>query len=248
MAFVRAADSIAVVKRSIYLGYEPREAAAFAVCRGSLLRHLSESISVHALVLQQLQADCLYTRPTERISGRLFDVKSRRPDYNGAMSTEFALSRFLVPHLAGSGWALFMDGSDMLVRGDMARLFALADPSKALMCVQHDYQPSRREKMRGEIQTPYGRKAWSSLMLFNVEHPAIKWLTPERVNSLTGLELHQFAWLNDAEIGSLPAEWNFLVGETENCDDPAVVHYTNGHPGMTGYADTAFADEWRAAC
>lgn len=236
------------MKRSIYLGYEPREAAAYAVCRGSLLRHLSESISVHGLVLAQLQADGLYTRPIERISDRLFDTISRRPDYNGAMSTEFAISRFLVPTLAGSGWALFMDGSDMLVRGDMARLFALADPSKAVMCVQHDYQPSRREKMRGEIQTPYGRKNWSSLMLFNCDHPAVKWLTPERVNSLTGLELHQFAWLADREIGALPAEWNFLVGETENCQEPSVVHFTNGVPSTPGYAESQYADEWRAAC
>ncbi len=235
------------MKRSIYIGYDPREADAYAVARGSLLRHLSEPISVHGLVLAQLQCDGLYTRPIERIAGRLFDVKSRRPDYSGAMSTEFALSRFLVPHLAQTGWALFMD-CDMLVRRDVAQLFALADPSKAVMCVQHDYMPSHREKMDGQIQTPYGRKNWSSLMLFNCDHPANAGLTLDLVNNATGKDLHQFCWLEDSHIGALPATWNFLVGESQWDADAAVVHFTSGVPSMTGYEKVAYADEWRASC
>lgn len=235
------------MKRSIYIGYDPREADAYAVARGSLLRHLSEPISVHGLVLAQLQADGLYTRPVERIAGRLFDVKSRRDDYSGAMSTEFAISRFFVPHLAQTGWALFMD-CDMLVRKDAAKLFALADHSKAVMCVQHDYTPSRREKMRGEIQTPYSRKNWSSLMLFNCDHPANAGLTLDLMNNATGKDLHGFCWLEDHHIGALPQTWNFLVGESERDADPAVVHFTNGVPSMTGYENVAFSDEWRSAC
>lgn len=235
------------MKRSIYIGYDPREADAYAVARGSLLKHLSEPISVHGLVLAQLQADGFYTRPVEHIAGRLFDVKSRRADYSGAMSTEFALSRFFVPMLARTGWALFMD-CDMLVRKDMAKLFALADPSKAVMCVQHDYTPSRREKMRGEIQTPYERKNWSSLMLFNCDHPANSGLTLDLMNNATGKDLHGFCWLEDHHIGALPQTWNFLVGESARDADPSVVHFTNGVPSMTGYENVRFADEWRAAC
>ncbi len=235
------------MKRSIYIGYDPREADAYAVARGSLLKHLSEPISVHGLVLAQLQADGLYTRPVERIAGRLFDVKSRRADYSGAMSTEFALSRFFVPMVAQTGWALFMD-CDMLVRRDIAKLFALADSSKAVMCVQHDYTPSRREKMRGEIQTPYDRKNWSSLMLFNCDHPANSAMTLDLLNNAVGKDLHGFCWLEDHHIGALPQTWNFLVGESARDDDPSVVHFTNGVPSMTGYESVAFADEWRAAC
>ncbi len=235
------------MKRSIYIGYDPREADAYAVARGSLLKHLSEPISVHGLVLAQLQCDGLYTRPIERIAGRLFDVKSRRADYNGAMSTEFALSRFLVPHLAKTGWALFMD-CDMLVRRDVAQLFALADPSRAVMCVKHEYQPSHREKMDGQIQTPYSRKNWSSLMLFNCDHPANKRLTLEMINNLPGIELHNFCWLSGPEIGPLPKTWNFLVGESAKNADPAVAHFTNGVPSMRGHENVAFADEWRSAC
>lgn len=234
------------MQRSIYIGYDPREADAYSVCRGSLLKHLKQSIPIHALVLMQLQADRLYTRPIERISGRMIDVLSRRPDYNGAMSTEFAISRFLVPHLAKSGWALFQD-CDMLVRKDISKLFDLCDPSKALMCVQHEYQPSRREKMDGQIQTPYPRKNWSSLMAFNCDHPANKRLTLELINTAPGKDLHGFCWLKDHEIGALPQEWNFLIGESMKNDDPAVAHFTNGVPSMKGYENCKFSDEWRRA-
>lgn len=235
------------MKRSIYIGYDPREADAYAVCRGSLLRRLSVSIPIHGLVLTQLQVDGHYTRPIERVSGRMIDVKSRRADYNGAMSTEFAISRFFVPMLAKTGWALFMD-SDMLVRKDLAALFALADPSKAVMCVKHDYVPTQNVKMDGQPQTAYGRKNWSSLMLWNCDHPANKRLTMAMLNNLPGIELHNFCWLHEPEIGALPAEWNYLVGESARCDDPAIVHFTNGVPSMRGYEDAEFAQEWRAVC
>ena len=48
-------------------------------------------------------------------------------------------------------------------------------------------------------------------MLFN--NARCRALTPEYVNSATGLELHQFKWLGgDALIGELPHRWNHLVG------------------------------------
>lgn len=227
------------MQRSVYIGFDAREADAFAVCRASLLRHMKESIPVHSLVLQQLIADGLYRRPTERMAFGLVDVLSRRPDYDGRMSTEFAISRFLVPHLAKSGWALFMD-CDMLVRADIGKVFDLADESKALMCVKHDYRPSKREKMDGQVQTPYPRKNWSSFMLFNCDHPANKGLTLDLVNTVPGKDLHGFCWLKDEQIGALPQEWNFLVGH----NDPAVVHFTEGVPSMKGYEKSLFAEEW----
>lgn len=234
------------MERSIYIGYDPREAEAFSVCRGSLLRHLTGEIPVKGVVLAQLQCDGLYTRPIERHSGHLIDVLSRRPDYNGAMSTEFAISRFFVPMLAKTGWALFMD-CDMLVRKDIADVFKLCDPTKAVMCVQHEYEPSSREKMDGQIQTPYYRKNWSSFAIFNCDHPANKRLTPELLNSAVGKSLHAFSWLKDDEIGALPHEWNFLVGHTDEAIDPAIVHYTEGLPNMRGYEDSQYANEWREA-
>lgn len=231
------------MKRSIYIGYDPREADAYSVCRGSLLRHLSFLIPVRGLVLLQLQVDRLYTRRTERIAGRLVDALSRRPDYDGYMSTEFAISRFFVPLLAREGWALFMD-SDMLVRDDIAKVFEMADPSKAVMCVKHEYEPTQAVKMDGQKQTAYARKNWSSFMLFNCDHPSNGKLTTELLNSKPGADLHSFCWLDDSEIGALPPRWNYLVGEKATCDNPAVIHYTNGTPNFAGYRNCAYSDEW----
>ena len=102
---------------SIWIGFDPRETAAFAVCRESIKYNLSSrTIPVCGVVLEDLKSQGLYTRPTEMRLGKLYDVISEHP-----MATEFAISRFLVPHLARHGTALFMD-CDMLVRGNLARL------------------------------------------------------------------------------------------------------------------------------
>ncbi|TGQ95408.1 hypothetical protein EN851_07780 [Mesorhizobium sp. M8A.F.Ca.ET.208.01.1.1] len=229
-----------VNKQSIWIGFDPREADAFAVCRHSIHRYLIAPVPVRGVVLSQVRARGLYTRPTSRREGRLWDDISGAP-----MATEFACSRFLVPHLAGSGWALFMDG-DMLARTDLQRLFALADPDKAVMVVKHDHRPRETVKMDGQAQTLYARKNWSSVMLFNCDHPANAALTPELVNTLPGRDLHRFCWLDDAEIGALDPQWNFLVGHSDPEIDPAIVHFTDGTPAMAGYEDCAYADEWRA--
>ncbi|TIU82677.1 MAG: glycosyltransferase [Mesorhizobium sp.] len=161
------------------------------------------------------------------------------------MATEFACSRFLVPRLAKSGWALFMD-CDMLVRADLQKLFALADPSKAVMVVKHDHRPRETVKMDGQAQTLYARKNWSSVILWNVDHPAHQALTTDLVNSVPGRDLHRFCWLDDAEIGALEVKWNWLVGHSDPEVNPSIVHFTDGVPTMPGYEDCAYADEWRA--
>ena len=47
-------------------------------------------------------------------------------------------------------------------------------------------------------------------MLFN--NARCRALTPDYVNTASGLELHQFKWLaNDELIGTLPNRWNHLV-------------------------------------
>jgi hypothetical protein len=228
------------VKHSIWIGFDPREAAAFAVAKHSINRHLITPIPVRGVVLTDLMTGGLYNRPTSRKDGRLWDEISDAP-----MATEFACSRFLVPRLAGSGWALFMD-CDMLVRTDLLKLFSLADPSKAVMVVKHNHQPPEGVKMDGQAQTRYARKNWSSVILWNVEHPANKALTTELVNFVPGRDLHRFCWLEDDQIGELDPKWNWLVGHSDPAINPAIVHFTDGIPTMAGYEDCAFADEWRA--
>ena len=70
-------------------------------------------------------------------------------------------------------------------------------------------------------------------------------LTPEYVNKASGLELHQFKWLESEElIGELPLEWNWLVGEYDKKEDVKNVHFTKGGPYFEKYSNSDYADEW----
>lgn len=233
------------MNKSIYVGFDQKEAAAFAVAKFSINRHLTQQIPVYGLVLTDLIAKGLYTRPIEikkYTSGApvMWDTISDAP-----MSTQHANARFLTPHLAKKGWALFTDG-DVLVRGNIARAFEGLETSKAVYCVKHEHKTQDIAKMNGQVQTNYKRKNWSSFMLFNCEHEANKSLTLEMINTLPGRDLHRFCWLDDSEIGALDPKWNFLVGHSDPKIDPVVVHHTSGTPDMLGYENVAFADEWRA--
>lgn len=226
-------------KFTIFVGWDPREADAFAVARHSARRHCIAPIPVFGLVLDSLKAKRLYDRPTSRRDGRLWDDISEAP-----MATEFSISRFLVKELAGSGWALFMD-SDMLVRANLDQFFWDLDSSKAVMVVKHHYDPPEGEKMDGQLQLRYARKNWSSVMAINCDHGANQALTVDLINTAPGRDLHAFKWLPDELIGELDPRWNYLVGHTAGVDNPAIVHFTEGTPAMKGYENCEHADEWR---
>ena len=211
----------------IFIGYDPRESVAFHVLSHSLLRRSSIPLSVAPLVRGQLKS--VYTRargPTE--------------------STEFSMTRFLVPALSGyQGWSIFMD-CDMLCRADIA---GLADemerqPDKAVLVCKHDYTPRTERKFLGHVQTKYTRKNWSSLMLFN--NARCRSLTADYVNTASGLELHRFAWMEEASIGELSLDWNWLVGEYEYNPNARIVHFTIGGPYFAAYRDCDYAAEWFA--
>lgn len=134
---------------------------------------------------------------------------------------------------------------DMLMREDIAKLWALRDERYAVMVVKHEHTPQETVKFLGEPQTAYQKKNWSSVMLFNNER--CRALTPEYVNTASGLELHQFKWLEDeALIGSLPKRWNHLVGYDAPSPQAALVHFTLGGPYFEAYAGSEYGDEWRA--
>jgi hypothetical protein len=232
---------------SVWIGFDPREAAAFAVARQSILR-FNQHLPINGVVLSDLIAQGLYYRITERRLGRLWDRISEAP-----MSTEFAISRFLVPTLVkrqckgwhDGGWAVFMD-CDVLVRDNLTNLRKLLDDTKAVCCVKHNHNPKNKTKMDGQEQTSYPRKNWSSVMAFNVDHPANKVLDVEMVNSMPGRDLHRMCWLNDEDIGELPPEWNYLVGDMTLPEGttPKIVHFTNGGPWLEAFKDVEYADEW----
>ena len=209
----------------IYIGYDPNETVAYHTLAHSILRRSSIPVTIAPLMRSQLQG--LYTRPR-----------------GATESTEFSLTRFLVPALSQyRGWSLFMD-CDMLCRADVAELASLTESAgdKAVLVCQHDYVPKTERKFLDQVQTRYPRKNWSSLMLFNNARCAA--LTPQYVNGASGLELHRFAWLDDALIGDLPLEWNWLVGEYAHNPDAKIVHYTIGGPYFEEYRGCDYAEEW----
>lgn len=225
------------MRLQVYMGWDPREAEAFDVAEHSILSR-NASADVIALKLDDLRERGILTRPVERTpEGKLWCPISEAP-----MSTEFAISRFSVPFLQDSGWAVFMD-CDVLLQADIAELFALADPKYAVMVVKHEQKVHPLQtKMDGQAQTAYARKNWSSVMLWNLDHTAHKRLTLEMLNTLPGRDLHRFCWLKDEEIGSLPPEWNVLAEPVQ----PKLIHYTLGGPWFSRYSNCAYSLEWEA--
>lgn len=207
----------------IFIGFDPREAVAYHVCSNSLIRHSSAPVSLTPLALENL---------------------SGYKEMHSDGSNQFIYSRFLVPHLMDyKGWALFMDG-DMLVRDDIAKLWALRDDSKAAMCVHHNYKTRAPVKYLGSPNQDYPRKNWSSVVLWNCSHPANRAVTPEFIQNATGAQLHRFTWLDDSLIGELPIEWNWLPDEFGPNPDAKLLHYTLGTPCFHEYADTPMGSEW----
>lgn len=212
----------------IFIGWDSREPLAYAVLADSILRHASVPVSITPLSLSSLRR--IYTRAR-----------------GSTESTEFSLTRFLVPWLSSyAGMSLFLD-CDMLCQADVLDLllYPLADPGKAVYVVPHDYTPRDATKFLGQVQTAYPRKNWSSVMLF--DNAKCTALTPEYVNTATGLELHRFQWLFDEQIGALPIDWNHLVGEYEPNERAKLLHWTLGGPWFPDHCEVDHAELWRAA-
>ena len=54
-----------------------------------------------------------------------------------------------------------------------------------LSVVKHEHEPTRSVKMMEQAQNAYPRKNWSSVMLFNCDHPANRRLSLWDVNHRT---------------------------------------------------------------
>jgi lipopolysaccharide biosynthesis glycosyltransferase len=223
----------------IFMGWDSREQLAYQVAYNSIKRRSSVPVIIEPLGIERLD------RPVERRNGNLWCPISKAP-----MSTQFAISRFLVPILCQRGWALFVD-CDIVCLRDIAELFALADDQYAVMCVKHADIPATNDtKMDGQAQTAYLRKNWSSVVLWNCSHPANLRLTYSMLTSLPGRDLHRFCWLEDNEIGALPWQWNYLVGVNPLPRYYAsIYHFTLGGPWLKdwkgGLLDSLWTDERR---
>ena len=215
----------------VFIGWDQREPEAYEVAKYSLVRRASVPVEVVPIKLDELRARGLYARDVDPLA-----------------STEFTYSRFLTPTLAGfSGWALFCD-CDFLWLGDVGELLGYRQSAKAVYCVQHDYRPRETTKMDGAVQTVYPRKNWSSLMLFNCDHDAVRALTPQVVNRESGAYLHRMQWVADADIGALPVDWNWLEGWNEKParGTPKAVHFTRGGPWFPQWQDVDYGDLGRS--
>ena len=207
----------------IFIGYDSKVKIAYHVLSESILRNSSTPVTISPINLNNLKN--IYTRKQDPLA-----------------STEFSFSRFLVPYLMNyNGWAIFMD-SDMVMLSDITKLWNLRNEKYAIQVCKHDYTPTSKNKFLGNNQTIYAKKNWSSLMLMDCSK--CKTLTPEYVNTKSGLELHQFKWLDENLIGSIPLEWNWLVGEYPYKKDVHNIHFTEGGPYFKDYRNTEYAYEW----
>ena len=210
----------------LFVGYDSKEKVAFNVLAYSILKYSTRPVSITPIYLPNIKDNFIRER-------------------SNIESTEFSFSRFIVPHLMNyKGWALFMD-CDQLMMTDVAELWRLRDEKYAVQVCKHDYIPRNSKKFLGQTQTKYEKKNWSSFMLMNCDKCTA--LTPDYVNTATGLQLHQFKWLNNEDaIGSLPLEWNWLVGEYEHKEDVKNIHFTEGGPWFDDYKNCDYSKDWFA--
>lgn len=208
----------------VFIGYDEGEKVAYHVLCESIRKLSTKPVSFTPLSLNTIKDS--FTR--EKVSNQ---------------TTDFAFSRYIIPYLCDyKGWSLFMD-CDMLFLEDIAKLWNLRDDQYAIMCCKHDYNPNQNLKFRGAKNEPFEKKNWSSFMLMNNEKCTA--LTPEFVNTASGLTLHQFKWLEDDKlIGDLPLEWNWLVSEYPKIQKPYNLHYTLGGPYFKDYENCDYNEEW----
>jgi lipopolysaccharide biosynthesis glycosyltransferase len=208
---------------SIVVGFDQRESIAYHVFCQSVLERASSPLRFIPL------SDNLVK-------------KYKETHLDG--SNQFIYSRFLTPYLSEyKGWAIFADG-DMVCQADITDLWNLRDESKAVQVVKHDYKTKAQIKYLGNKNENYPRKNWSSLILWNCEHPANKLLTPDFIQTQPGSFLHRFSWLGNELIGELPMEWNWLAIEYPENTEAKIIHYTLGTPCFKDYSKESMSDIW----
>lgn len=235
------------VLMDIFIGYDASTVEAYVACTGSIRENTRDEVAeIHGLNHRKLRANNLFDRQwSVDEDGQFWDQEDGRP-----FSTEFSFTRFCTIPLARrmgiKDWVMFCD-SDFIFPHDLTKLFDYCRgyPDKAVMTVQFDWQPEEGAvKMDGRQQSQYSRKLWSSLMMINMSHPSNSKLTTEVVNSASGTRLHNFFWLDESEIGCLPAQWNWIEGVSDANMVPAGIHFSHGLPTHPGYANCRYATEW----
>lgn len=205
----------------LFTGYDPREAIGWHAFAQSVIARTSEPVNICAL--------------TDKI------------DRDG--SNAFTYSRFLVPYICGyQGFAIFVDGSDMIAQADLTELWEMRNGWHAVQVVKHDYKTRNARKYVGtEMECDnrdYPRKNWSSVIIWNCSHYRNRMLTPQYVAKQSGEFLHGFQWLHDDRIGEIPVEWNWLCDEYGVNTSAKLLHWTAGIPMIPSCNDSPHASDW----
>lgn len=216
----------------VFIGHDEREEVGTWTFCSSVIQHASRPVSITPL----------HKPAVERMFG------GHIPEGTNA----FTVSRFLIPAMCDyMGAAIFADGADMVCRSDIFRLMREFDDTLAVKVVKHSYKTCNKIKYVGtDMECPnpdYDRKNWASLMLINCSHPAWRQCSPGNIGRWTSLDLLQFKFMEDDEIGSLSAEWNWLCDEFGDNDEAKICHWTAGIPGFPHYANAPMANVWRDA-
>jgi hypothetical protein len=155
-------------------------------------------------------------------------------------STQFNASRFNVALMQGyRGWALWME-CDMLCLADIAGLLEFRDSKYDVLVCQHDYRTKHPVKFLGQPNPDYPRKNWSSLMLVNCMGAWWQRISEE------GWSLEDKHRFYQARVGSIPLEWNWLVGEYDYNPKAKLAHFTIGLPIWPEYAMCDYSEAWRS--
>lgn len=205
----------------IFTGWDVREARGWHAFAESVMEHCKQPVALIPLL-----------------------IDAQRDGTNA-----FTYSRFLVPHICDySGYAIFVDGADMIVNDDLANLWEYRSGWHAVQVVKHDYKTQHSRKYVGTemeaANADYPRKNWSSVILWDCGHYMNRCLTPEYVEKQSGAFLHRFGWLPDDRIGDLPAEWNWLADEYGVNTAARILHWTAGIPAIRAYAQSPHAQAW----
>ncbi len=214
---------------SLYAGFDPREEIGYHTFCSSVIHNSSEPVHITPLYDAALSMD------------------GQRDGTN-----RFIYLRFLIPYLQGyQGWAIFCDGSDMIVKDDIAKLWAMRDYRYAVQVVQHNYETKHARKYVGTAMEAdngnYPCKNWSSVMLINCAHPDWREISPDTVKRSEGSYLHRFMFLDPKTVGTIPITWNWLADEFGENNSASLLHWTAGIPAWDHYKDAPHAEDWRAA-
>ena len=202
-----------------------------------------ESIAYHAFVQSLIDSSSIPLSITPLAENNLNIYNEKHLDG----TNKFTYSRFLVPYLMNfKGWAIYFDG-DMVCLSDVKDLIRNFDTNKAVSVIKHDYKTKNSVKYFGQKNEDYPRKNWSSVIIWNCEHPKNKILTPDYIESMNGAFLHRFKWLDNVEIGELDKKWNWLAVEYPEIKDANLIHYTLGTPCFEEYKNTSMANYWKKA-